>query len=86
MRISRELEISLALAVSEARRRRHEFLCIEHVLYALRGESLQDNAAAYGELQAALARMREKPLRLESVEYRMRPEVKNKERRKPWHA
>ncbi|MEB2283906.1 MAG: ATP-dependent Clp protease ATP-binding subunit ClpA [Myxococcales bacterium] len=35
MRISRELEISLALAVSEARRRRHEFLCIEHVLYAL---------------------------------------------------
>ncbi len=35
MRISRELEITLALAVSEARRRRHEFLCIEHVLYAL---------------------------------------------------
>jgi ATP-dependent Clp protease ATP-binding subunit ClpA len=35
MRISRELEISLALAVSEARRRHHEFLCIEHVLYAL---------------------------------------------------
>jgi len=35
MRISRELEISLALAVNEARRRHHEFLCIEHVLYAL---------------------------------------------------
>jgi len=35
MRISRELEISLGLAVSEARRRRHEFLCIEHLLYAL---------------------------------------------------
>ena len=35
MRISRELEVSLALAVSEARKRRHEFLCIEHVLYAL---------------------------------------------------
>ena len=35
MRISRELEMSLALAVSEARRRRHEFLCIEHLLYAL---------------------------------------------------
>jgi ATP-dependent Clp protease ATP-binding subunit ClpA len=35
MRISRELEISLALAVTEAQRRRHEFLCIEHLLYAL---------------------------------------------------
>jgi ATP-dependent Clp protease ATP-binding subunit ClpA len=35
MRISRELEISLSLAVSEASRRRHEFLCVEHLLYAL---------------------------------------------------
>ena len=35
MRISRELEISLALAMNEARRRRHEFLCIEHLLFAL---------------------------------------------------
>jgi ATP-dependent Clp protease ATP-binding subunit ClpA len=35
MRISRELEISFALAVTEARRHRHEFLCVEHLLYAL---------------------------------------------------
>jgi ATP-dependent Clp protease ATP-binding subunit ClpA len=35
VRISRELEISLALAVNEARRRRHEFVCTEHLLYAL---------------------------------------------------
>jgi len=35
MRISHELEISLSLAVTEARQRRHEFLCIEHLLYAL---------------------------------------------------
>ncbi|HVM95513.1 MAG TPA: ATP-dependent Clp protease ATP-binding subunit ClpA, partial [Candidatus Acidoferrales bacterium] len=35
MRISRELEISLALAISEARRRRNEFVCIEHLLFAL---------------------------------------------------
>jgi len=35
MRISRELEVTLNLALAEARRRRHEFLCIEHVLYAL---------------------------------------------------
>jgi len=35
MRISRELEISLALALNEARRRRHEFVCVEHLFYAL---------------------------------------------------
>jgi len=35
MRISRELEIALTLAVSEARRRRHEFVCVEHLLYGL---------------------------------------------------
>src|SRR5579862_655902 len=35
MRISRELELSFSLAVNDARRRRHEFLCIEHLLYAL---------------------------------------------------
>ncbi len=35
MRLSRPLEASLTLAVREARRRRHEFLCLEHVLWAL---------------------------------------------------
>jgi ATP-dependent Clp protease ATP-binding subunit ClpA len=35
MRLSRTLEASLSLAVREARTRRHEYLCIEHVLYAL---------------------------------------------------
>jgi ATP-dependent Clp protease ATP-binding subunit ClpA len=35
MRISRTLEVSLALALREAQQRRHEFLCIEHVLWAL---------------------------------------------------
>jgi len=39
MRISRELEITLALGVNEARRRRHEFLCVEHLLYALLHDS-----------------------------------------------
>ncbi|HEV7735416.1 MAG TPA: ATP-dependent Clp protease ATP-binding subunit ClpA [Candidatus Binatia bacterium] len=42
MRLSRALEASLSLAVAEARRRRHEFLCLEHVLLAL----LQDDAVA----------------------------------------
>jgi ATP-dependent Clp protease ATP-binding subunit ClpA len=40
MRLSRALETSLTLAVREARSRRHEYLCIEHVLFAL----LQDPA------------------------------------------
>jgi ATP-dependent Clp protease ATP-binding subunit ClpA len=35
MRLSRTLEASLTLAVREARRRRHEFLTLEHVLWAL---------------------------------------------------
>ncbi|MFN8542955.1 MAG: ATP-dependent Clp protease ATP-binding subunit ClpA [Candidatus Binatia bacterium] len=35
MRLSRSLETALALAVREARRRRHEYLLVEHVLFAL---------------------------------------------------
>jgi ATP-dependent Clp protease ATP-binding subunit ClpA len=35
VRISRALEAAFSLAVNEARRRRHEFLSIEHVFYAL---------------------------------------------------
>ena len=33
--LSRELEAALSVALQEARRRRHEYLCVEHVLYAL---------------------------------------------------
>ena len=33
--ISKELEAALGLALREARRRRHEYLCAEHVLFAL---------------------------------------------------
>jgi ATP-dependent Clp protease ATP-binding subunit ClpA len=42
MRLSRALEASLSLAVREARKRRHEFLTLEHVLWAL----LHDEAVA----------------------------------------
>ncbi|TMA35184.1 MAG: hypothetical protein E6J83_17705 [Deltaproteobacteria bacterium] len=35
VRLSRALEATLALALREARRRRHEYLSIEHVFYAL---------------------------------------------------
>jgi CubicO group peptidase (beta-lactamase class C family) len=63
-----------------------EQLVSEHVLDSIRGESLKGNAAAFGDLQLALGRMRRKDLRLESVEPRMRPEEKNKGRRIPWRA
>jgi ATP-dependent Clp protease ATP-binding subunit ClpA len=42
MRLSRALEASLSLAVREARKRRHELLTLEHVLWAL----LHDDAVA----------------------------------------
>ncbi len=42
MRISPEVEIALSLAANEAARRRHEFITVEHLLYAL----LFDDATA----------------------------------------
>ena len=33
--ISKDLEAALSSALGEARKRRHEYLCAEHVLYAL---------------------------------------------------
>ena len=35
MRVSPEVEIAFGLAASEAERRRHEFMGIEHLLFAL---------------------------------------------------
>ena len=35
MRLSPEVEIALSLATSEAARRRHEFVAVEHLLFAL---------------------------------------------------
>lgn len=64
----------------------YEPLISNHVLYALRGESLREDASALGELQATLVRMRNKRLALESIEPRMRPEEKNKGQRRPWRA
>jgi ATP-dependent Clp protease ATP-binding subunit ClpA len=49
MRLSRALEASLGLAVREARRRRHEFLTLEHVLWALlHDESVAEVVRACG--------------------------------------
>ncbi|MGD2269376.1 MAG: ATP-dependent Clp protease ATP-binding subunit ClpA [Desulfobacterales bacterium] len=33
--ISKELSVTLGLAVREAKKRRHEYVCIEHILYAI---------------------------------------------------
>ena len=42
--LTKELQVSLNLAVREAQRRRHEFLTLEHLLFALlhdpRGEEI----------------------------------------------
>ena len=39
MMISRDLEVSLGAAVGEAHRRRHEYLCVEHLLFVLLNDS-----------------------------------------------
>jgi len=62
----------------------YDQLISDHVLYATRGTSLREDAAALDELQATLAKMREKRLALESFEPRMRPEERNKSRRIAW--
>ena len=33
--ISKELSVTLGLAVREAKKRRHEYVCVEHILYAI---------------------------------------------------
>lgn len=37
--MSRDLERTLSAAIKEARRRRHEYLCVEHLLYAMLDDS-----------------------------------------------
>jgi len=39
---TKELKATLSLAFAEAKRRRHEFVCVEHLLFAL----LQDKDAS----------------------------------------
>jgi ATP-dependent Clp protease ATP-binding subunit ClpA len=57
MRLSRPLETSLTLAVREARRRRHEYLCLEHVLWAiLRDDDVAEVLRACGGDPAKLGR------------------------------
>jgi plasmid replication initiation protein len=64
----------------------YEELISRYVLYAMRGDTLRENPNSLADLQSALRRMRSKPLGLDSVEPRMRPQEKNKEQRKSWRA
>ena len=64
----------------------YEQLISQHVLHSIRGESLKDDAASFAALLRALDSMRKKPLGLEAVEPRMRPQEKNLGRRLPWRA
>ena len=41
--ISRELQVTLQLAISEAANRRHEYVCLEHLLYAMLHDATASN-------------------------------------------
>jgi ATP-dependent Clp protease ATP-binding subunit ClpA len=43
MMISRELQVTLQLAISEAANRRHEYVCLEHLLYAMLHDATASN-------------------------------------------
>jgi ATP-dependent Clp protease ATP-binding subunit ClpA len=38
--ISKELSVTLGLAVREAKKRRHEYVCVEHILFAILYDSI----------------------------------------------
>lgn len=80
------LVVTLTGVIESGEAAYYEELVSRHVLYAIRGSSLPDNPVAFGELLAALARMREKDLRLDAVEPSMRPEARSKGQRKPWRV
>lgn len=48
--LSRQLEVSLRLAVSMARQKRHEFLTVEHLLLALLDNDSAVNALKHAAL------------------------------------
>src|SRR5256885_9440829 len=59
--LSRELQVTLQLAVTEAVNRRHEYVCLEHLLYAMlhdvtTSNILQNSGSDLEELKKKLAR------------------------------
>ncbi len=65
--ISRELQVTLQLAMSEAASRRHEYICLEHLLYAMLHDATASNilrhcGANLERLRKALAEYLDKSL------------------------
>jgi len=56
--ISRELQVTLQLAMSEASNRRHEYVCMEHLLYAMLHDATASNVLRH--CGADLARLRKR--------------------------
>src|SRR5208282_2288591 len=56
--ISRELQVTLQLAMSEASNRRHEYVCMEHLLYAMLHDATASNILRH--CGADLARLRKR--------------------------
>ncbi len=56
--ISRELQVTLQLAMSEAANRRHEYVCMEHLLYAMLHDATASNILRH--CGADLARLRKR--------------------------
>jgi ATP-dependent Clp protease ATP-binding subunit ClpA len=56
--ISRELQVTLQLAMSEAANRRHEYVCMEHLLYAMLHDATASNVLRH--CGADLARLRKR--------------------------
>ncbi|HEY2106803.1 MAG TPA: Clp protease N-terminal domain-containing protein [Candidatus Binataceae bacterium] len=56
--ISRELQVTLQLAMTEAANRRHEYVCMEHLLYAMLHDATASNILRH--CGADLARLRKR--------------------------
>ena len=56
--ISRELQVTLQLAMSEASNRRHEYVCMEHLLYAMLHDATASNILRH--CGADMARLRKR--------------------------
>jgi ATP-dependent Clp protease ATP-binding subunit ClpA len=59
--ISRELQVTLQLAMTEAANRRHEYVCMEHLLYAMLHDATASNILRH--CGADLARLRKRLLK-----------------------
>jgi len=56
--ISRELQVTLQLAMTEAANRRHEYVCMEHLLFAMLHDATASNILRH--CGADLARLKKR--------------------------